>query len=169
MCEGRPVIDRSRAGPPRPLITGADRMKTRVALLAVATSLCLAHQPQVAAWAQGKAAGRGRVERMEFGKMPDGTPVELYVLTNGRVTAKVMTYGAILTELDVPDRSGKPADVVLGFENLEGYLGGHPYFGATVGRVANQVGGAKFRLDGKDYALAVNNGPNSLHGGTKGF
>ena len=82
-------------------------MKTRVALLAVAASLCLAHRPPAAAWAQGKAEGQGRVERMEFGKTPDGTPVELYVLTNGRVTAKVMTYGALLTELDVPDRSGK--------------------------------------------------------------
>ena len=144
-------------------------MKTRVALLAVAASLCLAHRPPAAVWAQGKADGRGRVDRMDFGKTPDGTPVDLYVLTNGRITAKVMSYGAILTELDVPDRSGKSADVVLGFDNLEGYLGGHPYFGATVGRVANRVGGAKFRLDGKDYTLAVNNGPNSLHGGIKGF
>ena len=81
-------------------------MKTRVALLAVAASLCLAHQPPAAAWAQGRAVGRGRIERMGFGKTPDGTPVELYVLSNGRVTAKVMTYGALLTELDVPDRSG---------------------------------------------------------------
>ena len=80
-----------------------------------------------------------------------------------------MTYGAIVTEIDVPDRNGKPDDVVLGFDNLEGYLGGHPYFGARVGRVANRIAGAKFSLDGKDYNLAANNGPNSLHGGTKGF
>ena len=106
---------------------------------------------------------------MDFGKTPGGTPVELYALSNGRMTAKVMTYGAILTELDVPDRNGKPGNVVLGFDSLEGYLAGHPYFGATVGRVANRVGGAKFSLDGKDYTLAVNNGPNSLHGGVKGF
>ncbi len=106
---------------------------------------------------------------MDFGKLPDGTPVELYTLTNGKITAKVMTYGAILTELIVPDRDGKAGDVVLGFDTLEGYLAGHPYFGATVGRVANRIGGAKFSLDGKDYKLAANNGPNTLHGGLKGF
>src|SRR5271167_4324005 len=79
----------------------------------------------------GNSTTQGSVERMDFGKTPDGTPVDLYVLTNGKVTAKVMTYGAILTELIVPDRHGKPADVVLGFDNLAGYLAGHPYFGAT--------------------------------------
>jgi aldose 1-epimerase len=106
---------------------------------------------------------------MDFGKTSEGTPVELYTLSNGKITAKVMTYGAILTELLVPDRNGKLGDVVLGFDSLEGYLAGHPFFGATVGRVANRVAGGAFSLDGKDYKLAVNNGPNSLHGGLKGF
>jgi aldose 1-epimerase len=106
---------------------------------------------------------------MDFGKTSEGTPVELYVLTNGRMTAKVMTYGGIITEIHVPDREGKPADVVLGFDRLEGYLAGHPYFGAAVGRVANRVARGTFTLDGRDYQLAVNNGPNSLHGGLKGF
>jgi len=106
---------------------------------------------------------------MDFGKTKDGTPVELYVLTNGRVTAKVMTYGAILTEIHVPDRRGTSADVALGFDTLEGYLGKHPYFGATVGRVANRIARGKFTLEGKEYTVAVNNGPNSLHGGLKGF
>ncbi len=115
------------------------------------------------------ARAPGRVTRMDFGKTADGTPVELYTLANGKITAKVMTYGAILVELDAPDRDGKPGDVVLGFESLDGYLAGHPFFGATVGRVANRVAGGKFSLDGKDYTLAVNNGPNSLHGGVKGF
>ena len=110
-----------------------------------------------------------RTTRMNFGKTADGTPVELYTLSNGKITAKVMTYGAILTELIVPDRAGKMADVVLGFDSLDGYLGAHPYFGSTVGRVANRVGKAKFSLDGKDYTVAANNGPNSLHGGVKGF
>jgi len=110
-----------------------------------------------------------RITAMEFGKTPDGTAVDLFVLSNGKITAKVMTYGAILTELDVPDASGKPGNVVLGFDSLDGYLAGHPYFGATVGRVANRVGGARFILDGKDYKLAANNGPNTLHGGLKGF
>ena len=106
---------------------------------------------------------------MDFGKTADGTPVERYTLTNGKITAKVMTYGGILTDLIVPDRDGKPSDVVLGFDTLEGYTKGHPFFGATVGRYANRIAGGKFTLDGKDYKLAVNNGPNSLHGGTKGF
>jgi aldose 1-epimerase len=107
--------------------------------------------------------------RMDFGKTPEGAPVDLYVLTNGKMTAKVMTYGAILTELHVPDRNGKLADVVLGFDSLDSYLAGHPHFGATTGRVANRVAKGRFTLDGTEYKLAVNNGPNSLHGGLKGF
>src|SRR5437660_11034309 len=83
--------------------------------------------------------------------------------------AKVITYGAILTELTAPDRNGKFEDVVLGFDNLQDYLKGHPFFGATVGRVANRIAKGKFTLDGKEYKLAVNNGPNALHGGRKGF
>ena len=106
---------------------------------------------------------------MNFGKTADGTPVELYTLSNGQITAKVMTYGAILTELIVPDRKGKLADVVLGFDTLDSYLTRHPYFGSTVGRVANRIGKARFTLDGKDYSVAANNGPNSLHGGLTGF
>ena len=93
----------------------------------------------------------------------------MYVLSNGKMTVKVITYGAIVTEIDVPDRNGSSADVVLGFDNLEGYLGGHPYFGAATGRVANRIAKARFTLDGKEYKLAVNNGPNTLHGGLKGF
>jgi aldose 1-epimerase len=106
---------------------------------------------------------------MDFGKTAEGTPVELYVLTNGKMTAKVMSYGAILTELSVPDRTGKIGDVVLGFDNLAAYLAGHPHFGATTGRVANRIAKGAFTLDGKEYKLAINNGPNSLHGGLKAF
>jgi aldose 1-epimerase len=124
----------------------------------------------VLAASAGAAEGRAGVEQLSFGKTEDGQPITLYVLTNGKgMTAKVMTYGAILTELDVPDRDGKPADVVLGFDDLKGYLKGHPFFGATVGRVANRIAKGRFTLDGKDYRLAVNNGPNALHGGLKGF
>ncbi|MGO9467477.1 MAG: aldose epimerase family protein [Isosphaeraceae bacterium] len=111
----------------------------------------------------------GRVERMLFGKTADGTAVDLYVLTNGKITAKVMTLGGIVTELHVPDRDGKVADVVLGFDNLDSYLAGHPHFGAITGRFANRIAKGRFTLDGKEYKLAVNNGPNSLHGGLKGF
>jgi aldose 1-epimerase len=113
--------------------------------------------------------GRASVQKMDFGKV-DNTPVELYVLTNAHgMQAKIMTYGAILTELDVPDRNGKLGDVVLGFDDLKGYLAGHPFFGSTVGRVANRIAKGRFTLDGKEYKLATNNGPNALHGGLKGF
>lgn len=113
--------------------------------------------------------GQGSFAKMDFGKTPEGTPVEMYVLSNGKMTVKVITYGAIVTEINVPDRNGKLADVVLGFESLEGYLGGHPYFGAATGRVANRIAKARFTLEGKEYKLAANNGPNTLHGGIKGF
>src|SRR5208337_3162510 len=83
--------------------------------------------------------------------------------------AKVITYGATLTELYVPDKSGKPGDVVLGFSDLQGYLGEQPFFGATVGRYANRIANGHFTLDGKEYHLALNNGPNTLHGGRIGF
>ena len=113
--------------------------------------------------------GQRSFQKMDFGKTPDGTPVEKYVLSNGKMTVKAITYGAIITEIDVPDRNGKLADVVLGFDNLEGYLGSHPYFGAATGRVANRIAKAKFTLDAREYKLAANNGPNTLHGGIKGF
>jgi aldose 1-epimerase len=140
---------------------------TVVAVWLVALPLSLAALPDARSGFDFPA--QGSVQKMDFGKTKDGTPVELFVLTNGKMTAKVMTYGAILTELIVPDKDGKPGDVVLGFDSLEGYLAGHPFFGATTGRVANRIAKGKFTLDGKEYTLAVNNGPNSLHGGLKAF
>lgn len=104
-----------------------------------------------------------------FGEI-DGREVQLFTLISGRgMTAKITNYGAILTELHVPDRDGKTADVVLGFDNLDAYAAGHPFFGATAGRVANRTAHGKFTLDGKEYTLATNNGPHHLHGGKKGF
>src|SRR5262245_13161125 len=115
-------------------------------------------------------APKANVTEKEYGKMPDGTTIKVYSLTNSRgMTAKVIDYGALLTELHVPDKNGKTVDVVLGFDDLKGYLGQHPYFGANVGRVANRIAKGKFTLDGKEYTLATNNGPNHLHGGKKGF
>lgn len=104
-----------------------------------------------------------------FGKTADGTPVELYTLKNASgMVAKVMTLGATLTELHVPDKKGKLADVVLGFDTVAGYQSDdNQYFGCTTGRVANRIAKGKFTLDGKEYKLAVNNGPNHLHGGSK--
>jgi aldose 1-epimerase len=104
-----------------------------------------------------------------FGKTASGEAVELYTLKNAKgVVAKIMTRGATLTELHVPDKSGKSADVVLGFDDVAGYESdGNQYFGCTVGRVGNRIAKGKFSLNGKDYTLAVNNEPNHLHGGVK--
>lgn len=104
-----------------------------------------------------------------FGKTPDGHQVSAYTLTNAHgTTAKVMTLGATLTELHVPDKAGKAVDVVLGFDTAADYRSdANQYFGATTGRVANRVAKGMFTLDGKEYRLAVNNGPNALHGGVR--
>jgi aldose 1-epimerase len=110
------------------------------------------------------------VKEEVFGSTPDGKQVNIYTLTNTNgITAKVTNYGATLTSLIVPDKNGEPADVILGFDTLEGCMSGHPYFGVIVGRYANRIGGAKFTLDGVEYKLAANDGDNSLHGGNKGF
>jgi aldose 1-epimerase len=96
--------------------------------------------------------------------------VELYTLTNRNgLVAKITTYGAALTEMHVPDRTGRLADVVAGFETLDGYLKGAPYFGAIVGRVANRIANAEFTLNGTRYTLAANDKPHHLHGGTRGW
>ena len=116
------------------------------------------------------AESKKGVAKSSFGKTEDGAEVDLYTLTNANgLTMKVITYGGIITELQVPDRDGKLSDVVLGHDNLKGYLAGHPYFGAITGRVANRIAKGKFTVDGKEYTLAANNGPHSLHGGKKGF
>lgn len=97
-------------------------------------------------------------------------PVHLYTLTNAAGTVACVTdYGAILQSFSIPDASGRLVDVALGFETLEGYLGTHPFFGATAGRCANRIAGGRFTLDGKPYALAVNSEPNHIHGGYRGF
>jgi aldose 1-epimerase len=109
------------------------------------------------------------IEERPFGEA-DGQKVELFTLTNVHgLIARITNYGGIVTELHTPDRSGRLADLVLGFEDLESYLRGHPHFGAIVGRVGNRIANARFELDGRTYQLAANNGPNHLHGGSKGF
>ncbi|NKB66295.1 MAG: galactose-1-epimerase [Candidatus Latescibacteria bacterium] len=110
------------------------------------------------------------IDRRAFGTTIDGQPVDQITLSlaNGS-SARLITYGATLTHLRVPDRKGQLDDVVLGFDNLNQYETQSPFFGCTTGRVANRIAGGRFSLDGADYELAVNNGPNHLHGGVKGF
>ncbi|PYO86598.1 MAG: galactose-1-epimerase [Gemmatimonadetes bacterium] len=120
--------------------------------------------------ASGCTMHRDRVSRAPFGELADGRRVELFTLTNAHgIEVRAMTYGAIITSIQTPDRSGKRADIVLGFDSLGGYVAGSPYFGAVVGRYANRIARGQFTLDGATYHLARNNGPNSLHGGERGF
>jgi len=104
-----------------------------------------------------------------YGTTDDGTPVDVFVLRSEKIEAVITNYGGIVVALKAPDRKGKMDDIVLGFDDLSGYLKTHPYFGAIVGRYANRIAHAKFILDGHPYTLAANNGENSLHGGLKGF
>jgi aldose 1-epimerase len=133
---------------------------TTAAIAAASFTGCtfMSHSPQ------------GSITESNFGKLPDGTPIELYTLRNSHgMEATIMTYGGIVTSLKVPDKNGKFDDVVLGYDNLDGYLKSSPYFGALIGRYGNRIAKGKFSLDGVEYTLATNNTPNALHGGLKGF
>jgi aldose 1-epimerase len=115
-------------------------------------------------------SSNGEITSAPFGAAPDGKPANLYTLRNaGGVEVRLTNYGGIVTSWLVPDRRGKPGDVVLGYDNLEGYLKASPYFGALIGRCCNRIANAQFTLNGVTRQLAVNNGPNSLHGGLRGF
>ncbi|NDV98805.1 aldose epimerase family protein [Salipiger sp. PrR002] len=108
-------------------------------------------------------------ERHVFGATPGGAPIERITLRAGDVRAEVITYGAALQALHVPDREGQLDDIVLGFDDLAGYVEHRTFYGATVGRVANRIAGGRFDLDGKAYHLAQNEGQTTLHGGPDGF
>jgi aldose 1-epimerase len=111
----------------------------------------------------------GEAQREAFGSLPDGRTVEAIVLANDNgMRVRILAYGALIQELTVPGRDG-PADVVLGYDGIEGYLEAPNYFGVTVGRYANRIGNGRFTLDGTEYQLALNDGPNALHGGVQGF
>jgi aldose 1-epimerase len=146
--------------------------KTPIAILL--TGLLLAMIPSCN-WNKKNNANQGSdtlklsVMKAPFGNV-DGKPVFLYTLTNRNgVVVKITNYGGIITSLMMPDRKGKPGDIVLGFDSLKRYIANSPYFGAIVGRYANRIAKGQFTLDGKKYTLARNNGNNSLHGGIKGF
>jgi len=112
----------------------------------------------------------GSVKKSVFGKTADGTTVYLYTLRNSfGMEAQITNYGGILVRLLVPDKNGNFDDVVLGYDSLADYIKDNPYFGCIAGRYANRIAGGRFSLNGKEYTLARNNGPNHLHGGVKGF
>jgi aldose 1-epimerase len=131
--------------------------KSQAVILILAVSMTLNAKP--------------KLSRAEFGKTADGAPVQIYTFTNKNgLEARITNYGGIVVSLKAPDRKGAMADVILGFDTLHDYLtSSSPYFGALIGRYGNRIGHARFTLDGVEYKLAANNGPNSLHGGTHGF
>lgn len=109
------------------------------------------------------------VEKKYFGTLADGSDVSLYILKAGRFQAAFSDYGATWVSFLMPDRNGVIEDVILGFSTLSPYAAKHPFFGSTVGRFANRIADARFKLDGKEYQLFANNGTNHLHGGRRGF
>jgi aldose 1-epimerase len=130
-------------------------------LVCAGTLACLAQTPK---------KGTSNVKKQAYGKMPDGTPVDLYTLSNPkRMQAGIITYGGTVVSLTAPDRGGRYADIVLGMDDLAGYMKQTNYLGATIGRYGNRIGKAQFKLDGKVYSLPKNNGENTLHGGPNGF
>ena len=135
--------------------------------LVCSLGLMLGVMSAFAATGQKPAPG---IKKSIFGKTTEGQVGDLYTLSNRNgMQVGITNYGGRVVSIVVPDRHGKMADVVLGFDNLDGYLGANPFFGALVGRYANRIAKGRFKLDGVEYKLAVNDGPNSLHGGVKGF
>jgi aldose 1-epimerase len=136
------------------------RLRVAIPTIAVALIAVTIAMPSPSAEANAK------MQKQAFGKLKDGQSVDLYTLTNQQgMRAAISNYGATLVSLTVPDRSGTPGDVVLGYDKIDDYENGTSYFGATVGRYANRIAHAKFVLDGVTYALEKNNGENHLHGG----
>jgi aldose 1-epimerase len=151
-----------------------------VAALAVALAGCASNSSSCDSCGAGTGASAGscccggapgcQITKAPFGKTLEGKKVDIYTLrnTNG-VEARICNYGGILVSLKCPDRNGKMGDVVLGYDNLDGYLTNSPYFGAMIGRYGNRIAKGKFALDDVNYTLVTNNGLNALHGGLKGF
>ena len=148
-----------------PHMTEGDSMKHPLAL-AVVLLASLFPRTSLASSPNGKQG----VKKQSFGTLPDGTPVDIYTMTNAHgMEIRATNYGGIVVSLRVPDKKGNLDDIALGFDDLKGYLANTPYFGAIIGRYGNRIANGKFTLDGKEYSLARNNGPNSIHGGLKGF
>src|SRR6202167_999869 len=116
------------------------------------------------------AVAKSKMQKQAFGKIQDGQSVDLYALTNKYgMTAAISNFGGTLVSLKVPDRDGKIGDVVLGYDNPADYESGKAYFGGTIGRYGNRIAHGKFTLDGVVNTLPLNDGPNTLHGGVRGF
>lgn len=146
------------------VVAGCSREKT------TAETRQTAKPPDVTTLDSISAPSGARITVAPFGTLANGQQVRAFTMTNAHgVEVRVLDYGGLIVALKTPDRSGKLADIVLGFDDVQGYVKSSPYFGALTGRYANRIAKGHFALDGKTYTLAVNNGPNALHGGIKGF
>src|SRR5438874_2578165 len=144
--------------------TGTPMRTRNTALLLI----ILLSMSSILAGAPSEAREKPVIKKEAFGNAPDG-PADLYTIVNSHgMEVRVTNYGGIIVSLRVPDKKGVPGDVVLGYDNLDGYLKNSPYFSAIVGRYAHRIANGKFTLGGVEYHLAKNNGPNSLHGGLNG-
>ncbi len=116
------------------------------------------------------AMNAATIKKSDFGKTPGGVAVSLYTLTNAKgLEARIITYGGAIVSLKTPDRKGAMGDIVLGYDDLAGYINGKSFFGALVGRYANRIGQGRFSIDGNTYNVPKNDGDNALHGGIRGF
>lgn len=156
------------------MFTSKLRLASIIVMMVVAGTM-LSSCTDLTCCTEGKEAKQKMdIEVKQFGITPDGQQVQLYTLRNSNgLKAEIMTYGTIVVSLEVPDRDGKMNDIVLGYDNLQGYIDNNPYFGAIVGRYGNRIAKGKFTIDGIEYSLATNNEPGGiachLHGGIKGF
>ena len=151
-------------------ILAAQRTTRRALVMGVVVLLTLSTMALFATASASSAGHRPTITKASFGSLADGTPVDIYTLTNSRgMEVKILTYGGILQSIRVPDRHGRLANVTLGFDNLADYVAKSPYFGCITGRYANRIAKGQFQLNGQTYQLPINNPPNSLHGGDVGF
>ena len=158
--------------PPLPSTTASNRRRPRTAVIAAVGAGLLVGGGATPAAATDDGGGHGGASTTvePFGTTPDGTAVERWTLTNGDTTMRVLSYGGVIQSLEVPDAHGDVENVVLGFADLAGYVSDDdPYFGSLIGRFGNRIAGGSFELDGETYQLPLNDGPNTLHGGTTGF
>jgi aldose 1-epimerase len=151
-------------------ILAAQRTTRRAVVMGVVVLLTLSTMALFATASASSAGHRPTITMASFGSLADGTPVDIYTLTNSRgMEVKILTYGGILQSIKVPDRHGRFTNVTLGFDNLADYVAKSPYFGCITGRYANRIAKGQFQLNGQTYQLPINNPPNSLHGGDVGF